>query len=230
LKLRISSNLEVANRQVLAIAGALRENKGLVELLLRHNTGMSNETWGAICASLETHPTLEVFGFRWYDSVEPPMLPAMIKSRVEAFLDMLKVNTSIHTLRLDSCYREHTIFRESVIPYLETNRFRPRLLAIQKTRPIPYRAKVLERALLSARTNPNIFWMLLSGNAEVALFPSTTVTATPAANLPTPAAPSAAAPSTANVADVATISPISNGEVSTISVSTVGSVATPLLD
>ena len=47
-----------------------------------------------------------------------------------------------------------------------------------------YRAKVLGRALLSARIDANSFWMLLSGNAEVA-FPSTNATTTLAANLPT---------------------------------------------
>jgi hypothetical protein len=83
--------------------------------------------------------------------------------------------------------------------YLVTNRFRPRVLAIQKTRPIAYRAKVLGRALLAARTDANSFWMLLSGNAEV-VFSSPTVTTTPAANLPTPAATNAAAP--ANVVPI----------------------------
>jgi hypothetical protein len=67
-----------------------------------------------------------------------------------------------------------------------TNRLRPRLLAIQKTRPITYRAKVLGRALLAVRTDPNRFWMLLSGNPEVA-FPSTTATIAAAATNPTPA-------------------------------------------
>jgi hypothetical protein len=41
---------------------------------------------------------------------------------------------------------------------------------------------VLGRALLAVRTDPNRFWVFLSGNAEVA-FPSTTA----AASLPTPA-------------------------------------------
>jgi hypothetical protein len=49
----------------------------------------------------------------------------------------------------------------------------------KKTRQITYRAKVMGRALLAARTNANTVWMLLSGNPEVAV-PSTT------ASLPTP--------------------------------------------
>jgi hypothetical protein len=126
--------------------------------------------------------------------------PGALKSRIESLVDMMKVNTSIQTILLGFQYNQHELFRESVIPYLETNRFRPRLLAIQKTRPIPYRVKVLGRALLSARTDPNRFWTLLSGNVEVA-FPSTAATIAAAANPPTPA--TAAATSTTNVAAAA---------------------------
>jgi hypothetical protein len=99
---------------------------------------------------------------------------------------MMKVNMSIHSIRLNDRYNDHEVFRESVIPYLETNQFRLRVRAIQKTRPIAYRAKVLGRALLAVQIDPNSFWMLLSGNAEVAC-PSTTATTTLAASLPTTA-------------------------------------------
>jgi hypothetical protein len=176
-----------SGREALLIAGALRENKGLVSLRLHYGSDVNDETWVAVCDSLKAHPTLEVFDFRaakkfenTFELAEPSVFPAVIKSRVQVLLDMLKVNTSIHTLRLDSCYKVNEIFLESVIPYLETNRFRLRIRAIQKTHPTSYRAKVLGRALLAVRTDPNRFWMLLSGNAEVSL-PSTT------ANLPTPA-------------------------------------------
>jgi hypothetical protein len=108
---------------------------------------------------------------------------------------MLKVNMSIHTISLPDFYIKHELFRGSVIPYLETNRLRPRVLAIQKTRPITYRAKVLGRALLAVRTDVNSFWMILSGNPEVA-FASTTATTTLATNLPTPAAAVAAVTAT----------------------------------
>jgi hypothetical protein len=57
---------------------------------------------------------------------------------------------------------------------------------------------VLGRALLAARSDANSFWMLLSGNPEVALSSTRTATTTPAANLPTPATTNAVTP--ANVA------------------------------
>jgi hypothetical protein len=175
-----SGVLEIGNREVLAISGALRENKGLVELHLTH-CSMSDETWDEVCDSLETHPTLQVLSLQ--DSTHryaepPPLAPAVLKPRIQALADMMKMNMSIHTIHLYNSYRQHELFRESVIPYLETNRFRPRVRAIQKARPIPYRAKVLGRALQSARTDPNSFWMLLSGNPEVAFPSSTTANAT----------------------------------------------------
>jgi hypothetical protein len=179
----LSGSDEDRNRQLLAIAGALRENKGLVDLdLSRHetrNSTMSDEEWGAICNSLKTHPTLEVLNlpvtFR-----DDTATPAVLKSRIQALVDMLKVNTSIRTIHLHDLYSEHELFRGSVIPYLEKNRVRPRLLAIQRSRPIPYRAKVLGRALLAVRTDPDRFWMLLSGNAEVAFPSGTSIVLSPA--------------------------------------------------
>jgi hypothetical protein len=190
-----SGDFDVGNRQVLAMASALRENKGLVALdLSDFGFIVSDEKWGAVCDSLKTHPTLEVLDLAefMYMRGRPAMAPDVITSRMQALGDMIKVSMSIHTIHLDSRYSQaHEIYRESVIPYLETNQFRPRLLAIQKTRPIAYRAKVLGRALLATRTDANSFWMLLSGNAEVA-FPSRTTTIA-AANLPTPATVGASA-------------------------------------
>jgi hypothetical protein len=205
LRPRIFSRHDIGNQELLAIAGALRENKGLVDLELRYDDRVSDETWGAICDSLKTHPTLEVLNFGpTLNSVGSQLDPVVIKSRIQALLDMVKVNLSIHTINLRDHYSEHELFQGSVIPYLETNRFRPRVRSIQRTRPIPYRARVLGRALLAVRADANVFWMLLSGNAEVA-FPSATATTTTAATLPTPT-PAVATTSTTSIDAVAAIS------------------------
>jgi hypothetical protein len=199
---RLPNHIEASNREALAIADALRENEGLVNLTFHKDVGMSDEAWHAVCDSLKMHPTLQVLGLCCLRTCRPaPMAPDVITSRTQALLDMMKVNISIHTIHLDF---QHQLFRESVIPCLETNRLRPRLLAIQQTRPVTYRAKVLGRALLSARTDANSFWILLSGNAEVSFAPRTTTIAA-ATNLPTPSTTTAAAAatSTANVAAVA---------------------------
>ena len=65
---------------------------------------------------------------------------------------------------------------------------------------------MLGRALLATRTDVNCFWMLLSGNAEIA-FSSMTAPTTPTVNLPTPATvadPVNAAPVVAITAATAT--------------------------
>jgi hypothetical protein len=223
---RIYSTIDVGKRELLPIASALKENRGLVELNLSYGCFRENdETWSVICDALKTHPTLEVLNLSSSLTVAAK-IPAVITSRMQALLDMVKINLSIHTIRLKDHYSRQELFQGWVIPYLETNRLRPRLLAIQKTRPIAYRAKVLGRALLAAHTNANSLWMLLSGNAEVA-FPSRTTTIAAAANLPTPA--TTAATSAANVAAVAAIAP-TTGAASTLIVSAIDIVTTPTVD
>jgi hypothetical protein len=117
---------------------------------------VSDETWNAVCDSLKTHPTLEVLDLRVYFT-NTATAPVVITSRTQALANMLKVNTSIHTLHLDPrLYREDELFRGSVISYLATNRHWSRVRAIQKTRPLVYRAKVLGPALFAVRTDPNV--------------------------------------------------------------------------
>jgi hypothetical protein len=220
-----SSSHEVGNRQVLAITSALRENKGLIELNL-NCCWVNDETWGAVCDSLKTHPTLEVLDLH-VNFTNDTRVPAVITSRIQSLLDMMKVNISIHTIHLDTRYSQHEHFRQSVIPYLEMNQLRARVRAIQKSCPITLRAKLLGRALLSARTDANCFWMLLAGNQEVA-FPSTIVTTTPAiVGLPTSVA--AAATFTSNVAPFAPSNAAATRDTSAAGASTVAyaNVAAP---
>jgi hypothetical protein len=143
--------------------------------------------------------------------------PTVTTSRVQALLGMLKVNQSIHTIHVFDLYREHELFRGSVIHYLETNRLRPRLLAIQKARPISYRAKVLGRALFAARSYANSCWMLLSGNG---CFSVENHDDRGGCEFPTPAS------TAANVAAVAATAP-TTGAACAINVSAIDMVTVP---
>jgi hypothetical protein len=51
------------DQNIQAIAGALRENKGLVDLELHYFCTVSHEAWDAVCDFLKTHPTLQVLSF-----------------------------------------------------------------------------------------------------------------------------------------------------------------------
>jgi hypothetical protein len=117
------------------------------------------------------------------------VLNSRIPVLIQALVSMLKVNMSIHHIHFKSQMYPHYM---ELIPYLEKNVCRSRLLAIQKSRPFPYRVKVLGRALLATRSDPNRFWMLLSGNAEI-------VSAT-TANLLSPSPSPATAAATSNAA------------------------------
>jgi hypothetical protein len=101
------------------------------------------------------------------------------------------------------------------------NRLRPRLLVIQKTHPIAYRAKVLGRALLSVRTDANRFWMLLSGNPEVAFLSTTAMTTL--TDLPTTSATAVVTSNAAAVAATVT----GTRAASTAGASAIANVATP---
>jgi hypothetical protein len=62
-----SNNRDADDQEILAIAAALKENKGLVDLDLRGLRSdpfpVTDEAWGAVCDSLKSHPTLQVLNF-----------------------------------------------------------------------------------------------------------------------------------------------------------------------
>jgi hypothetical protein len=62
--------------------------------------------------------------------------------------------------------RDEKIYTEAILPYLEANLYRPRVLAVKKTKQRPFREKVLGRALYCVRSNPNLVWMFLSQNVD----------------------------------------------------------------
>jgi hypothetical protein len=80
--------------------------------------------------------------------------------------EMVKQNTVLQTIHLSVDERDEQIYTEEIHPYLETNRYMPRVLAVKKTFERPFREKVLGRALYCVRSNPNLVWMFLSENVD----------------------------------------------------------------
>jgi hypothetical protein len=103
-----------------AIACSLRENKGLVDLDIRFVSSVSDGAWDAVCNSLNTHPTLQVFSLREKVAFAT-MLPSVLKSRIEVLLDMIKVNTSIRRISLDYRFASLELYPGTIMPYLVTN-------------------------------------------------------------------------------------------------------------
>jgi hypothetical protein len=79
---------------------------------------------------------------------------------------MMRYNTILHTINLSKDERDEQIYTESILPYLKTNRYRPRVLAVEKTKERPFRERMLGRALASVKTDANLVWMFLSENVD----------------------------------------------------------------
>jgi hypothetical protein len=72
----------------------------------------------------------------------------------------------LQTIRLSEGHYDQQIYLEEILPRLETNRYRPRVLAVKKTNQRLFREKVLGRALHCVSTDPNLVWMFLSENVD----------------------------------------------------------------
>jgi hypothetical protein len=80
----------------------------------------------------------------------------------------MKENRVLLTIRLSEDERDDQIYAESILPRLETNIYRPRVLRIKKAN-IALRRALLGRALQteSVRNESNLLWMFLSENQDV---------------------------------------------------------------
>jgi hypothetical protein len=143
---------------------------GLGDLNL-YGHSISDENWTIMCQSLQAHPTLTCLKLR--DTM--PRSPAddlivfsdeLKTRRTRALSEMMQHNTVLQTIDLHVSERDEHIYMQEIRPYLLTNLYRPRVLAIKKTIERPFREKVLGRAVYSVRSNPNLVWMLLSENVD----------------------------------------------------------------
>jgi hypothetical protein len=79
---------------------------------------------------------------------------------------MMQANTVLQTVHLSDGERDDQLYTENICPRLETNIFRPRVLAVKKTVDRLFREKILGRALCCVRSNPNLVWMFLSQHVD----------------------------------------------------------------
>jgi hypothetical protein len=164
------------------LVAALATNRGLEELDLE-GTPISDDIWRIICNSMKAHPTLtnlNLLGTRPSNPVDADddddeeedhdnriLLSDEQKShRTRVLAYMMKANTILRTILLTDHEHDEKIYTEDISPYLETNLYRPRVLAVKKTHVREFREKVLGRALDCVKSNPNLVWMFLSQNVD----------------------------------------------------------------
>jgi hypothetical protein len=137
-----------------------------------NNQPISDENWTIICESLQAHPTLTSLNLIYISPRTQTggsiALSTEQRAQRSVLADMMKRNTSLHTIRLCADERDQQIYAEMILPYLETNRYRPRVLAITKAA-IPLRRPLLGLALQtrSVRNTSNFVWMFLSANLDI---------------------------------------------------------------
>jgi hypothetical protein len=153
---------------------SLAENKGLVELYL-NNRSISDETWTIMSQSLQGHPTLTSLdlrdtGPRAHNGFRMVLPNEQKPQRTRILAAMVEENQVLHSIHLDQDERDDQIYAESILPHLETNLYRPRVLGIKKV-DIALRRALLGLALQkkSVRSKSNLIWMFLSGNQDVML-------------------------------------------------------------
>jgi hypothetical protein len=156
-----------------AFVRALPNSRGLVDLDMSCNA-ISDEHWRVLCESLMVHPAISTLVI----CETPPnrrrsrntMSDAQKACRTRAIADMLQENTILHTIRLSIDEFDSGSYAESIQPGLETNLYRPRVLSIEEIDDSLFRRKVLGRALSlhSVRSKPNLIWMFLSQNVDIA--------------------------------------------------------------
>jgi hypothetical protein len=149
---------------------ALANNRGLVDLDVCGHP-ISDENWMILCRSLQAHPTLTSLDLEDTRPWSPDGVPTILSDeqntrRTRTIAEMVQENTILQTIALSEHERDQHIYTQEIHPYLVTNQYRPRVLAIKKTIERPFREKVLGRAVYSVRSNPNLVWMLLSENVD----------------------------------------------------------------
>jgi hypothetical protein len=174
-RLKPRTTFETSNADTAVIFRALAKDKSLVDLNLRDHS-ISDENWTILCESLQAHPILTSLKLTY---TRPRVLNDEERAqRTRVLAEMVQRNTSLHTIKLSTDERDQQIYAARVQPYLETNQYRPRVLAITKAA-IPLRRPLLGLALQTKtfRNNSNIksnlLWMFLSTNPDVVVLDRT---------------------------------------------------------
>jgi hypothetical protein len=163
---------QCSDEERLVFVRALAENEGLVTLYFSF-ARITEDIWIELWQSVAHHPNLEkivlpTFGSTWSDGPSD----AQKTIRTQAMGDALHANNVLLTIELNRVDYDEDTLDSTVYPLLLANKYRPRVCAIAQEEG-ERRRMLLGLALGSTSNNPSLIWMLLSGNANVGLGPST---------------------------------------------------------
>jgi hypothetical protein len=158
----------LGNAWVRTIGPALAENLGLLKLIIP--VALDN-AWLSVCSSIQEHPTLmhlDISGGRARSMRWPRLSNEQKMLRTGALVDMVQVNTVLHTIYLDMDEIDSHIFHETIRPRLRENFYRSKLRTVSEAHGTLLRAKLLRHALVRVANYPELVQALLWENQEVA--------------------------------------------------------------
>jgi hypothetical protein len=164
-KLTISEHAQFYAEEMRALLQALLDNLGIEDLSLICLES-DDKTWSLLFRSLSAHPRIKRVSLLYNSSNSRAPLSADSKrTRMNAILQMLHLNTVMHTITLPDAFNDEAVYRNSILPRLEMNRsyFRVQRRAVKRADP-SIRPQLLGRALHVVRYNPDLVFRFLSEN------------------------------------------------------------------
>jgi hypothetical protein len=79
---------------------------------------MSDETWSLIFRSLSTHPRINFLSAPHRNSILQfqPLSAASKTTRMKAMIQMLHLNTVVHTIEVPDAFNNEEVYPNSVVP------------------------------------------------------------------------------------------------------------------
>jgi hypothetical protein len=135
-----------------------------------------------LCGPLKVHPTLTSLDLRDTMPIGPETVLSISpgirlsdeqkvhRTRFFLLAEMMQQNAVLQTITLFADEKDEQIYTQDIRPYLETNLYRPWVLAVKKVN-VQIRRAVLgvELQTEAVRNDSNLLWMFLSGNVDVVL-------------------------------------------------------------
>jgi hypothetical protein len=152
---------EFVEEHMRSLARALPGNRGIEDLALKYFFG---ETASLLFPSIAMHPRIKCLHISSYYYL--PCIAAKLKTTMlNAILQMLHLNTVLHTIYLPPTFTDEEVYQNSILPRLEMNRscFEVQRQAMKRADP-SIRPQLLGRALHKVRYNPNLFFRFLLEN------------------------------------------------------------------
>jgi hypothetical protein len=153
---------EFGEEHMRSLARALPGNMGIEDLSLKY----FDDTSSLLFPSISMHPRIKCLSVTTRHLYRPSIFSAESNTTtMNAILQMLHLNTVIHTINLPDTFAHEAVYQNFILPRLEMNRncFEVQRQAVKRADP-SIRPRLLRRALHKVRYNPNLLFQFLLEN------------------------------------------------------------------